>query len=1036
MRSASLRHTIKRVDRIMRGRQWRPVVAIGGLCLAVCILYTLSAQSSQHSSSSITGKSGAASRQQHKNALFGAEDSRSGVPAEGVHGAPNATVHVEDSAPSPYCNPRNHQNLRSMWELAHRSFDIPLDEHATAGIKPIVEESVDHPLFQKSIDQLLRERNHDWQYVLEGSLVTRHPFPSLLEPPNPFSNLDAGFYCLSVWDDVDSCIVASVPFVVVSELRKNSEYGVTPIQLEKRTHSYRSVVSAIEAYAKQEGDTRVAAAPFLHRDVNIMYSKYLPLRSAAPLVFSIPAVLDAFYAKSDFASNGGEFIEHSPTVMQRHVRLGGDDGVDIEYGKGSMWVMTGETFRRARIELADREKRLLDTLKDSGRKEPIGRAVFEQYTAKRFLLTSLPEEEDPTFAPARLAGRENEVRSGRKLHALDHERSPHKKRRRDTHDDEEEHAAKRHRTSQLSRISVRVDAIDATIDLIEVPLDKMFSPRSAADLLQYFASLDGATTAAAARKNASQQLPGKEDDISKSVCLVRIAWSIEFDASINIHRECLITVDDRISITIKKGAHVHFSGLSPQAPMLFTSNDVISSWGGFVVEDSASLTITNSIVHKVGSTGLPRVKGTGTHIKHFAPVFSLVPGSGRLTVSHSAILNCEGTVFALGKGTQTRIEHTLVQDVAQGGECVSCNVNISHAHFMDVPFTSTPEMYIDGDNDAFYFRGGHAVVEHTVFLNALDDCIDSASTTGDAEHSTLTLRHVAIENCQHEGVALSGSKGTRRTVTIENSLVSHCQQGIENGHTPVKHMAQITNTVFTDNHIAVRNGDNYPTLDVFGKVELDRCLLTRNTMPVLDWVQIDHGRKTHRDTFFNPKMYHYECHNPLLVDHEDAQVGGTVLVPLVSLKNCIIDDGDDGRATLSTDGQQNDDAVEVPGTYRSYATPSSSPAKSTAAAQENMQQNARRHRSGFVPREPAEGIVAAGRHDDGRALLKQRISSKNRQASLTPLDTSVRKFSSVDFEKGIFCGHRHFLVADQTSSSASEGGVLPGLDAEREQRAG
>ncbi|CUI11721.1 transmembrane protein, putative [Bodo saltans] len=1070
------------------------------------------------------------------------------------------------SATSLYCDPSVHRNQADMRELAHRGFTIPLDEIAPVVVQPVVVEERVHQAFQKSLDQLLRERVHDWHYVLEGAKTTPEGQSVSTLLTTPFTNLDiAGFYCLSVRDEVDNCIVASIPFSVLDKKREGSEYAVAPVRLVHRTMLYGTIAKAVQAAAEAAGPVAAPASPADHKqrsslfrlkDVTLMYSKYFPLRSVSPVVVQIPSVLEAFYQQNDFSSHHDEFLHHSLTVAQRHVSINGGDyasatKIDIEYGRGSFWLVPGETYSFLRTALAKKDRRFLDALRvEKQSSEVVKRAAFEHYASMRSILLSPNPDEDEPVATAEgedddhhagVAGGgagDNDRRDNNK-HAKENT-AQYQKRMRKVHDMEKELVDA---VGGRQLLSVREDAKDkqpvdedrqqhrpddvvrGTTQITEPPPttrkpdfgdpnlpegDKVIllsdeEQKEMKKRLQEEADynnhvVDG-TTKKPKRKvrNALEKLHKKDEgtkgegearheldhnardgdhdterktraplfgaagikkrgppnhdthhhrrtpqmmnytvpflvdnlevhgvpedlmlvprDLNQLLtmlhtiengrpCMMLISWTVRIHERLRVERGCVfVFAGDRSQIVLEKGADVVLAGESPTEPILLTSVDAGSLWGGIVVEAGASLTLKYTMIHLVGSSGVTRVPGTGSHIKRHAPAITLSPSStasspssspsklksppsselvASLVMEDSAILNCDGSGFALGKGSRAGIHRTLVQDVAQGGECVSCHINISYSHFMDFPFVSNLSLaFVDGDNDAFYFRGGHASVTHSVFLNALDDGIDSASTTGDAEHSTLTLNHVAIENCQHEGVALSGSKGTQRTVTIENSLITVTQQAIENGHTPIKHRALVRNTVLYRNHIAIRNGDNYPTLDVFGKVRAEHCLLIANSIPVLDWVEIDHSKRTNRNTYYDPKRYAYEVHNPLLGEssHESS---ADVMLPLLTLADCLIDQ----KSSSSPAPHGNEDG-----------------ASASVGSSQAPEIDRHYYESGLIvplPANSAENTAAGG----DPALHLQGDQQQQKEVR----HGASRRYSSADLGKGLFCGRAHFVV--------------------------
>jgi hypothetical protein len=142
-----------------------------------------------------------------------------------------------------------------------------------------------------------------------------------------------------------------------------------------------------------------------------------------------------------------------------------------------------------------------------------------------------------------------------------------------------------------------------------------------------------------------------------------------------------------------------------------------------------------------------------------------------------------------------------------------------------------PAAFVDEDNDGFYFRDGTAALRDSVIVGARDDCIDSASSKKAASRdSSLTIERTVLALCQHEGVALSGSAGTRRRVRVANATILWAQQGVENGHTPEGHVALIEGTTIAGCGTAVRLGDNY-ALPVQGRVTLRGGLVAPSKLP-------------------------------------------------------------------------------------------------------------------------------------------------------------------------------------------------------------
>lgn len=324
----------------------------------------------------------------------------------------------------------------------------------------------------------------------------------------------------------------------------------------------------------------------------------------------------------------------------------------------------------------------------------------------------------------------------------------------------------------------------------------------------------------------------------------------------------------------KSGAERKDSGLiRPVVPLSLTAIGISHGWGGIVLKDKGTLRAEAIIISFTGSSAVQRVAGTGTHIK-LAPAITVSPSNSpkqlnfphksttygssnteeafikaaadraSLVLMHSAIINCYGPGLGIGKGSMAYITNTLVQDVAQGLECVECSLWVDGTAFTDFPFVSEDFKFADEDNDGIYVRGGLSLINNTVIGNALDDGIDSACNKNDPQESQITIDNTFVFNCQHEGIAISGSQGATRFMHVSHSLVRGCQQGIENGHSPSTHYATIYKSILHANQVGMRYGDDYP-LEVSGSIQGDHVLFVDNTVPYLDYVKKEHKEAHH-----------------------------------------------------------------------------------------------------------------------------------------------------------------------------------------------
>jgi hypothetical protein len=360
------------------------------------------------------------------------------------------------------------------------------------------------------------------------------------------------------------------------------------------------------------------------------------------------------------------------------------------------------------------------------------------------------------------------------------------------------------------------------------------------DAVGFFEALHRGKTAF---RNHAKKIGGRDD--SEPICVIQIVNSISIGQTESIQGvECTVLLGEQVVVTVLQGARLRLSG-TRHSPLVFTSPPCGAGapagcrWGGFVVQPNAELQLEWTMLTLAGSRGVRREPNTGSHIKDRAPAITAASGAV-LALRRSAVLNCAGPALALGPNSKTVIDAVLIQDVAQGGECVSCTVDINSSHIVDVPYNNRNfGAFVDKDNDGFYFRGGTARMYKTVIAYALDDGVDSASSTGDSFESSLTILSSIVAGCQHEGIALSSSEGTTRRVVVTDSVVRRCQQGIENGHTSSTHVAILTDLQLEDNHVGVRHGDNY-NLDTNGIVQIIDTTFKYNDINILSYSIREH----------------------------------------------------------------------------------------------------------------------------------------------------------------------------------------------------
>lgn len=748
--------------------------------------------------------------------------------------------------------------LQAMMELAHRTLVIPaIDDGVFA---PVSLSRGSHPEganYKRTVPELEAMQRSPFVFQLEGATVV----PMAVSLERGFSNLPPGWYCLSVLDPGDECIIGSVPFVILDKARKDSEYGVRPTRLDMVASSKASepIATASPVKAKQSFRRTVAPITPAPLDYSAQYerpskeepkvvvawvAKYLPSGLPFPVVVTAPRLLDTLFGEthagvlSEATSQQGSTAQYNKWKASEVVRMTGGV-VELYYGKGSAWILPGAAFhtscasvysrmvRKDQIGAASNSESFASTSDAAPTFDKDFEAFFSHYSNNRRSVAPFPNS-DPRHSSVQ-----------HKKNFLDLYSRSSMTTRWGSNPKFGKKELMRLIGKDVEHFSVLNLGAGLNVTVGVVPLG----------MVQNLSSADAFVNA------LREHVELEEKGAGGAPCVLHLLRSITIDANLELSGiTCSVIVEEGAVITIDVGTEVSLSGTA-DAPLLFTSSCVACKWGGFLVM-TGSLTLKYTMIAMTGSEGVIRAKNTGSHIKNRAPAITASGGS-RLVVQDSAILNGDGPGFALGPKAVVRISSTLIQDVAQGGECVSCDIIVNSSHVIDVPYTNNNfDEFVDGDNDGFYFRGGSAIFDNSVIMNTLDDGIDSATTAKDPTRSILTIRKSFISNIQHEGVALSSSKGTSRQVTISDSIVSRCQQGIENGHSSSQHHTTISKTIFAENHIGFRHGDNYP-LDVFGAVQLVDPAFLYNEMHVLNHVrkeQMLRGNAPRVFSIYNPAL--------------------------------------------------------------------------------------------------------------------------------------------------------------------------------------
>ncbi|KAH9599237.1 hypothetical protein LSM04_000849 [Trypanosoma melophagium] len=644
-----------------------------------------------------------------------------------------------------------------------------------------------------------RRYNETPQLFLQG--IVRLP-PSL-----PVSFWNTGWNCLAAWDPDERCVIAAQSFVTYDSIRKKTEYGVVPYNLRRTWNSSDNNHYSIQWNLEKE----------LVFHIPSLCIRGIP----CPVTVEVTPHLNHLFnltATIDPKGNPEKGIEYHHLSKE----------IEIFYGRGSFWLMDHEGDKKRR-EIADRVRPLLrKKVPTRGKTITMNRSPYAaHYYFERYIVLDL----SPAF-PDKI---------GRHVLSLNDDNN---------------------------QITFNISSHWISTKFSEFPqIDNVEA------FLQFFSTI-------------------QKDEKERNICAAIVTTFLElrqplsvFKSEVVIPSGCTILFKSNAGLIVGPDVKLYISGNGKKRSLL-TAALAGEHWGGIIVEAGGVLKIEGTTITLTGSSGEKRRKGTGTHVTYAVPAVTAVGSdimTGRIRgaevfINNSVFLNCAGPVFGAGYRAQILIAHTLFQDVAQGGECVECESKIEKVHILDVPYESeilrrgsVPDehekrkdiennIYVDGDNDGLYLRGGEVKLQRVVVMNTLDDCVDSASEAsktinGKSKVSThLIIDGNILQNCLHEGIALSSGAGALRGVIVKNTIISDVQQGVENGHSDSGHQVILSDVLFRRTQVALRHGDNYP-LPVEGRILVTNTLFVNNSVNVLNEVFAKSSIKGWSNPFIDPYRF-------------------------------------------------------------------------------------------------------------------------------------------------------------------------------------
>ena len=280
-----------------------------------------------------------------------------------------------------------------------------------------------------------------------------------------------------------------------------------------------------------------------------------------------------------------------------------------------------------------------------------------------------------------------------------------------------------------------------------------------------------------------------------------------------IHVESGLLIDSGVELTVEKGTvvmvnpdiEIEIQGtLNVQGtrrdPVVFTPASRSAPWGGLILDGSASRMLANGAIF-MGSGADPDWMDNNGYSSHRdeQPLLFLDTGSSA-ALTNVFITGGSGQAFH-GEDGDLELYHCLVENVISAGQFNGGEVRVYRSALVGFPYAD--DAFADDDNDGLYLASGDLLIEDSLFGWAKDDGIDA----GSGADGSVVMRRCWIEACFHEGLAMSSSGGSSKTLDISDTVAVNCGQAIEAGFGTPNIYAD--HCLLIDNEIGFRFGDNY-----------------------------------------------------------------------------------------------------------------------------------------------------------------------------------------------------------------------------------
>jgi hypothetical protein len=307
--------------------------------------------------------------------------------------------------------------------------------------------------------------------------------------------------------------------------------------------------------------------------------------------------------------------------------------------------------------------------------------------------------------------------------------------------------------------------------------------------------------------------------------LVRVKNNLDIAAagSLTVHEGAVILINETVDINVS--GPIIFSGTA-ENPVFITCSRDDKYWGGFITRvPGGTIDAHYTIFCQSGYHD-----SEGYNWGHAGRQALFYTENSTLTLDHCFILDHIGQIFYPQYAT-LNFDNILVQRVKTGGQVNYSNLTLNNSVFTDFPDDSN--VFIDKDNDALYLNASDALIDHTIFMFAKDDGLDSGADKG----GEITLTNCWFEACFHEGAALSSANEVIKNHIFRGCVFINCGQGLELGYSSPNHTVVAENCTFMNNGIGIRYGDNYNWSDVNGKMYIKNSFSLYNDKDVWNMVR-------------------------------------------------------------------------------------------------------------------------------------------------------------------------------------------------------